>query len=143
MKIKCPHCGNVFESLEHPQPVIGSESEVYGANFSSSNHEVKKLHSNITYGATSKGIGVGLSSVGTISQPSLNTNKPLPTGVMKKGYKEIFKTIDKHHGATWTELEDETKLSTRTLSKRLQEGKKVGMISKEKLEGRKVYIRRR
>lgn len=142
MKVKCPNCRHVFESLEHPQPVIGSESEEYGANFSSSEHRLQKLQPHI-YGKALKSIGVGLSSVSSNFQSSVGETKSLPTVTMKKGYKEIFDTIDKYHGATWKELENETNLSTRTLSKRLTEGKQAGIIDKvEEREGRKVYIKR-
>ena len=143
MKVKCPHCGGIFESLEHPEPVI--KKEVYGADYSSSDHKLRKLKSNITYSMAPKNIGVSLSSVDdTISQQSAFSNRSLPTDTMKKGYKEIFDTIDNHQGATWTELKMGTNLSTATLSKRLREGKQAGIIDEDlrKPEGKKVYIKR-
>ena len=141
MKIKCPNCKHVFESLEHPEPIITKGVSVH--KFLSSNNEPQKLQSHI-YGTSLKSIGVGLSSVGSINKSSLYTSNPLPTDTMKKGYKEIFNIIDKYHGATWKELENESNLSTATLSKRLREGKQAGIIDEElrKPEGKKVYIKR-
>jgi hypothetical protein len=140
MKVKCPCCHNTFEAIEHPAPIITKGVRIH--SYASSNREPRNLQSQI-YGATLKKIGVGLSSVSSVSQSSIDTNKPLPTGTMKKGYKEIFETIDNHQGATWTELKMETNLSTATLSKRLTEGKQAGIIDEEirKPEGKKVYIK--
>ena len=59
----------------------------------------------------------------------------------KKGFDNIETTINKYGGATWTELEKESKVSTATLTKRLKEGKQVGLIGEEirKKNGKKVY----
>jgi predicted transcriptional regulator len=67
-----------------------------------------------------------------------------PRGItygVKKGYKEMFETIDKHKGATWTELKKASHVSTRTLAKRIKEAKEHGYIEEDirKPNGKKVY----
>jgi hypothetical protein len=59
----------------------------------------------------------------------------------KKGFNAIEKTINKYGGATWSELEKESKVSTATLTKRLKEGKQLGLIGEEirRTNGKKVY----
>lgn len=63
---------------------------------------------------------------------------------MKRGYKEMFNAMDTHGGATWKELENETGVSSATLSKRLKEGKAIGLIGEDirHPNGKKIYTKR-
>ena len=78
--------------------------------------------------------------LGTVAMLSQPVYDDMTYGV-KSGYKDIINTIDKHKGATWTELKNETTVSTATLAKRLHEGKRDGIIDEDirKSTGKKVY----
>lgn len=124
MKVKCPKCQHVFEAIENPAPVLAVPPSIperqLGASFSSisSNHVI-----------------------GSVRSPSSMPNRNIPLPSMKKGYKEIIDTIEKYQGATWKELVDETHLSTKTLSKRLKEGKETGLFDLDirKQTGKRIY----
>jgi hypothetical protein len=130
MKVKCPCCSHVFDSIEHPEPVIGKESQQCQPQ--------QYKYKSISYATSSVGEDImGSSCIGaTMSQPV--TQPHLPVGAMKKGYGEILKILDKSGGATWKTLETKTNLSTATLSKRLKEGKKAGIIGKKE----EIYYRK-
>lgn len=63
---------------------------------------------------------------------------------IKKGYNEIAQSINKHEGATWSEIEDDLKgsgISTATISTRLKEGRKddiIGLDIRQK-NGKRIY----
>lgn len=75
--------------------------------------------------------------------PYIPENKSL-SFTMKRGYKEMFNAMDTHGGATWKELENETDISSATLSKRLKEGKAIGLIGEDirHPNGKKIYTKR-
>lgn len=75
-------------------------------------------------------------------QNTLDSTIDYVTYGMKKGYDDIFKSINKHKGATWTELKSETSISTATLARRLHEGKKDGIIgtNRKGTTKRKIYM---
>lgn len=89
-----------------------------------------------------------------VSQPAgpmvfgLQTSLPMKSNfldrnVTKKGFTDIFHTINKEGGkATWSELENGTKISTQTLSNRLKEGKRANIIGECIKNGRKAYFRK-
>lgn len=64
---------------------------------------------------------------------------------MKKGFNEVIQAIEKQGGqATWGEIEknlSSSKISTATISKRLKDGKEVGLFKERlrKANGKKVY----
>lgn len=116
MKIKCPKCNHEFETLENSAVILKKpKKEVahIGALFMSAQQPQEIIGSKVD---------------------------DVTYGI-RCGYKDIFKSIDKHKGATWTELKSESKVSTATLAKRLHEGKNIGLIDEDirKSTGKKIY----
>lgn len=89
-------------------------------------------------------IGTAISSPEPkISSPEPKISDFFTKNVTKKGFSDIFNTINKNGGkATWSELERGTNISTRTLSNRLKDGKKSNIIGECIKKGRKAYYRK-
>jgi len=133
IKIKCPKCHHIFESIENPAPMLTVSPEqserLMGSSFSSMSSPIIEHH-----------------SVNPMSPPvSPRSTRSLPVKTMKKGYEEIMQSIKHRRGSTWTELKKDTDLSTKTLSNRLKEGRSVGLFSIDirKQDGKKVYTCRK
>lgn len=147
MRIKCPQCNHVFEALEHPEPV-GYTTEVLKVDNTSTNPAALSLHlstqpssyqyqtENMQPPAASYQPG---ESPTALSFSDKITSYRTFTHVQKKGSNEILGAIKKYDGATWKQLEEDTRLSTATISKRLKEGKRLGIIREELKDGKKVY----
>lgn len=130
MKVKCPKCNHVFDSIENPQPiemrpVTTLTSACYNVDVEPSDLHISSY--NTEESPTSLSFSDKITSYQTF------------THAQKKGSDEILHSIKNHDGATWGQLEIDTRLSTATISKRLKEGKKLGIIKEDLKEGKKVY----
>ena len=118
MRVKCPKCKHEFDTIKNPVLVLKEQhdrTQNVAAMFMSIQEPERVIGSmanDLTYGLK-----------------------------IKSGYEDIFKSINKHKGATWTELKTESNVSTATLAKRLHEGKADGLIDEDirKNTGKKIY----
>jgi len=122
LKVKCPKCKHEFDTIENPAPVIT-------ATITHPNKRTGKVAA----------MFMSIQEPREVMGSKVND---LTYGVkIRSGYKDIFKSIDKHKGATWTEMKSESKVSTATLAKRLHEGKADGLLDEDirKSTGKKIY----
>jgi len=113
-----------------------SDNDYQGQPMKMQNYHFRPMHERV--------IGTAISSPEPkISSPEPKISDFFTKNVTKKGFSDIFNTINKSGGkATWSELERGTNISTRTLSNRLKEGKQSNIIGECIKKGRKAYYRK-